>query len=301
MSFKQAAEALYRGRLDGAWCAYLIGGEITLRPDLPKIIKAAKSIGYPYIQVMSNGLKLADFNYARKLADAGANIFRLSIHGHKPDLHDYLVGVPGSFKKILKAFENVLKLNAELSVNIALNRHNYKFLEEILKIVAGKFKIEDFNVIFPHYSGAMSEHAEEFKVSVSQAAPYARKSLEYLRSSKAAIEDTILINFSPCNLPEAAHLMSEWGPPGSGAKDDPFFHMDGQNDRVHEIKKRLCVKNKACAGCIYDSKCFGFEKKYAELFGSREFKPVKKRVPAFPLKPSHRRLKRALEILKKDV
>jgi len=299
MPFAKAAAALYKGRMEKCWVAYLIGGEITMRDDLPKIVKLARSMGYPYVQVMTNGLKLADPAYAKTLVDAGANIFRVSVHGHTPALHDSLVGVPGAFNKVMKAFENLTRLGAELSVNHALTKPNYKTLKDLLKIISGRFGIEDFNVIFPHYNGMMAERAGELKVSVTQAVPFVREALAYLRNSGAVIEDSLLVNFCPCNLPEAVHLMAEWERPSAPSGDEPLFHIDGRQDRIHGLKEGLCLKNKTCRDCIFDSRCMGYEKWYSDIFGSKEFRPVKKEVPPFPLAPSHNRLKRAAVLLKK--
>ena len=298
MPFAKAAEALYKGRREKCWVAYLIGGEITMREDLPKIVRIARDMGYPYVQVMSNGLKLADPAYAKELVDAGANIFRVSVHGPDAATHDALVGVPGAFKKVMKAFDNLTRLGAEISVNHALNKKNYKKLKPLLEIISGRFGIEDFNVIFPHYNGMMAARASELKVSVTQAVPYVREALAYLKDSGAAIEDTVLVNFTPCNLPEAVHLMAEWERP-AGTKDEPLFHIDGREDRIHGLKERLCLKNKGCEACIYNARCMGFEKWYSDLFGGSEFRPVRKPAVPFPLVPSHNRLKRAQVLLKK--
>ena len=299
MPFAKAAEALYKGRREKCWVAYLIGGEITMRDDLPKIVKLARSMGYPYVQVMTNGLKLADPDYARTLVEAGANIFRVSVHGPDAKTHDTLVGVPGAFKKVMKAFENLTRLGAEISVNHALTKPNYKTLPGLLKIISGRFGIEDFNVIFPHYNGMMAKRASELKVSVTQAVPYVREALAYLRDSGAVIEDSVLVNFCPCNLPEAVHLMTEWERPSAGQDDEPLFHIDGKEERIHGLKERLCLKNKGCRDCVYNSRCMGFEKWYSDIFGPEEFRPVRKEAVPFPLVPSHNRLKRAEIILKK--
>ncbi|MHB0995670.1 MAG: radical SAM protein [Elusimicrobiales bacterium] len=299
MPLAKAAEALYKGRRENCWVAYLIGGEITMRPDLPKIVRLARGMGYPYVQVMSNGLKFADPAYARELVEAGANIFRVSVHGPDAKTHDSLVGVPGAFGKVMKAFENLTKLGAEISVNHALNKQNYKKLKPLLEIISGRFGIEDFNVIFPHYNGMMAERSAELGVSVTQAVPYVREALAYLKDSGAEIEDAVLVNFTPCNLPEAVHLMAEWERPTGAREDEPLFHIDGKEDRIHGLKERLCLKNKGCASCVYNKRCMGFEKWYSDLFGSREFRPVRKAAAPFPLKPSHNRLKRAEILLKK--
>lgn len=50
----------------------LSGGEPTLRDDLPEIVALARRIGYSFIQVNTNGIRLGkDKNYAARLAAAG--------------------------------------------------------------------------------------------------------------------------------------------------------------------------------------------------------------------------------------
>jgi uncharacterized radical SAM superfamily Fe-S cluster-containing enzyme len=52
------------------------GGEATLRDDLPEIIQMEKDLGFDYILVMSNGLRLAeDIEYFKKLRDLEAWLY----------------------------------------------------------------------------------------------------------------------------------------------------------------------------------------------------------------------------------
>lgn len=52
------------------------GGEPTLRDDLPEIIQMERELGYDYILVMTNGIRLAqDLDYFKKIRDLGAWIY----------------------------------------------------------------------------------------------------------------------------------------------------------------------------------------------------------------------------------
>jgi hypothetical protein len=58
------------------------GGEPTMRDDLPRIIAAAKEMGFPQVQIATNGLKLArDVSYLRELKDAGLSTLYLHFDG----------------------------------------------------------------------------------------------------------------------------------------------------------------------------------------------------------------------------
>ena len=56
----------------GKTLVQLSGGEPTVRDDLPEIVAYAKEVGCKYVQLNSNGLRLAeDEDFTRRLAEAG--------------------------------------------------------------------------------------------------------------------------------------------------------------------------------------------------------------------------------------
>jgi 7,8-dihydro-6-hydroxymethylpterin dimethyltransferase len=58
------------------------GGEPTMRDDLPRIIMKAKELGFPQVQIATNGIKLArDIEYVRTLKDAGLSTIYLHFDG----------------------------------------------------------------------------------------------------------------------------------------------------------------------------------------------------------------------------
>lgn len=60
----------------------LSGGEPTLRDDLPEIVELARGIGYSFIQLNTNGIRLAaDRDYAKRLQDAGLSSVFLQFDG----------------------------------------------------------------------------------------------------------------------------------------------------------------------------------------------------------------------------
>ena len=71
----------------------LSGGEPTLRDDLPEIVEVARRIGYSFIQVNTNGLRLAsDKDYGRRLRVAGLSSVFLQFDGVDDDIYRSLRG-----------------------------------------------------------------------------------------------------------------------------------------------------------------------------------------------------------------
>lgn len=73
----------------------LSGGEPTVRDDLPEIISMARDKGFEYIQINTNGRKLAlEDGYAQILKDAGATVVFMQFDGTRDDIYEKLRGEP---------------------------------------------------------------------------------------------------------------------------------------------------------------------------------------------------------------
>lgn len=88
----------------------LAGGEATMHPSLPAILRAARELGFRYRQVATNGEVLSVAGAAERLAAAGANLFLLTLRGLVPASHDRAVGRRGSFQRVLLALRRLAAL-----------------------------------------------------------------------------------------------------------------------------------------------------------------------------------------------
>ena len=94
----------------------LSGGEPTVREDLPEIIAYAKEAGCRYIQLNTNGLRLAgDPAYARTLAQAGLSFVFLQFDGVSNDVYRALRG-----RSMLGVKEKVIRNCARAGLGVTL-------------------------------------------------------------------------------------------------------------------------------------------------------------------------------------
>lgn len=84
----------------------LSGGEPTVRDDLPAIIKEARSLGFTFIQLNTNGLRLAqEPGYPKVLKEAGLSTVFLQFDGTRDEIYQSLRG-RSLFQLKTKAIEN---------------------------------------------------------------------------------------------------------------------------------------------------------------------------------------------------
>lgn len=114
----------------------LSGGEPTLRNDLPEIIRLAKELGFPYIQLNTNGLRLAEPGYCDTLYAAELSSVFLQFDGTTDEIYETIRG-----EKLLEiklaALEEIKKagLSAVLVVTVVPGI-NDKNVGEIIRFAA---------------------------------------------------------------------------------------------------------------------------------------------------------------------
>lgn len=92
------------------------GGEPTLRDDLPEMIRYAKEVGCSYVQVNTNGIRLAENpDYAKALAEAGLDIVFLQFDGTKNEIFEVLRGKP-----LLETKLKAIQVCSDLHVGVTL-------------------------------------------------------------------------------------------------------------------------------------------------------------------------------------
>ena len=80
-------------RQTGGTLLQLSGGEPTLRDDLPQLVAYAKGAGCPYVQLNTNGLRLAECpDFVHALAQAGLDIVFLQFDGMTEEVYHILRG-----------------------------------------------------------------------------------------------------------------------------------------------------------------------------------------------------------------
>lgn len=118
----------------GPYNIQLSGGEPTVRTDLAEVVVLGRTMGFNFIQLNTNGLRLAqDPEYVRELKKAGLASVFLQFDGTENEIYTQLRGKPLLEEKI-KAIENCL--NYDLGIVLVptlvpgINTHN---IGEIIK------------------------------------------------------------------------------------------------------------------------------------------------------------------------
>jgi len=103
------------------------GGEATLHPDLPELIRHADSLGH-ICGLNTNGRRLAHRPFAETLAAAGLNHVQITLASHRAELHDALMGAT-AFHQTVRGIESALASGLHTITNTTLLRANADHVE----------------------------------------------------------------------------------------------------------------------------------------------------------------------------
>lgn len=95
---------------------HISGGEPTVRNDLPEIIRMIKDMSFPYIQLNTNGIRMAhEPEYVRELKEAGLSAVFMQFDGTRDDIYRKLRG-----RDLLAEKEAAIKNCGENNLGVAL-------------------------------------------------------------------------------------------------------------------------------------------------------------------------------------
>ncbi len=137
IGFDNFKRALIDIRNDGRFeNVILSGAEVTTFDDLDRYIHFAASLGwFRKIQVQTNGRRLRDKGYLRRLIDYGVNEFFVSIHGLE-EVHDAITRRRGSFKETMEGLRNLEAFDVNVISNTVLTRTNFHDITRLMTVLS---------------------------------------------------------------------------------------------------------------------------------------------------------------------
>ncbi len=122
--------------VDETGCEFigLTGGEPLLRPDVLEIASYLSSRKVLPV-LISNGQLLTRDRIAACL-DSGVSYFEVSLHGHRPEVHDSLAGRKGSFEEVVQAILDIKELGGKVNTVFVATASNIGAFREYVELTA---------------------------------------------------------------------------------------------------------------------------------------------------------------------
>lgn len=130
MTTPQIFEALRKVADLGVLYLTLTGGEALCHKDFFKIAREVRRLGMA-LRIYSNGYLLADKRLVRKLKPLNLMEVEISIHGARPETHEALTRIKGSFERTIQAVDNLNEAGIKVNLKTPITRLNQAELFDI--------------------------------------------------------------------------------------------------------------------------------------------------------------------------
>ncbi|MCS6901520.1 MAG: radical SAM protein [Myxococcales bacterium] len=266
LPLERALSWMRRARASGVDRLWIGGGEPTLRPELPSLLRAARTLGFRERLVQTNGLRLAYVPYCQALIDGGLTSLRLNLKSADANLHDELCRTPGAHALLDRALANLKETALSLTGDLLLTSRTLPGLPTTLRHYAAR-GIRTFSLWL------LSAHDTD-DPSLLGEIPSPMALVAALRSAvNIAIEISVSIEslHTPwCMLPEDLHILfrpaAEWG-----------LVIIDPSDRSFSLEASPMEGGAylpSCASCTRRPTCPGPRRDYLAAHGSEAFRPI---------------------------
>jgi radical SAM protein with 4Fe4S-binding SPASM domain len=192
------------------------GGEITLRDDLPELIRAMKSLNF-YAMLITTGYRI-DKDYLQVLVDAGLDKIEVSLDSPYPEMHDMITGREGLHERAVQAIKTAIaNPKIHIEINSVILAENMRELPEL-----HRFIVEDLGVRFHrmfYYTHSPSSIVQKRWLDVDNARLYFSEIYPEILKTKERLDSNL--DFCPPIYPDRH-------------KDKESFYKDISEGRYHE-------------------------------------------------------------------
>lgn len=246
------------------------GGEPTLHTDIRWLVARARELGYRSIQVQTNGRMFAYKSFCKEIIKAGVTEVSPALHGHRPELHDYLTTVDGSFEQTTAGIRNLKRLGVRVVTNTVITRSNFRHLPEIARLLVS-LGVDQYQLAFVHPVGSAGPE-RNFNSVVPRfqlIEPYVHRGLDVgLAAGRIVMTEAIPY----CFMEGYEQYVGERIMPSTKIFDAEGVIEEYRDYRQGEGK----LKGPQCKECSLDAVCEGPWREYPERYGWDEFIPVKR-------------------------
>ncbi|WP_050429489.1 radical SAM protein [Chondromyces crocatus] len=239
------------------------GGEPTIRPDLPALVRYARKRGFAHVKVSSNGLRYAYAEYLDHLIACGVDQFNVSLHAFGDAAYERTVRRLDTAHLRRKALDNLVARGLDPVADLILKEDTYRDLrpwitslraQGLRRFALWLVSLTDQNQGNVDQLPRLSEVATEIRGACDDA--------------RAGGYEVWSLHVPRCFLPGHEEHVRHPG-------DDLVTVVTP--DEVFDLKdSRLAggVKPEGCTGCQHVGRCPGLRQDYIAVHGAGEVRAM---------------------------
>lgn len=240
------------------------GGEPTIRPDLPALVKYAKRRGFEHVKVASNGLRYAHAEYLDHLVACGVDRFHVSLHAFDDDAYERTVRLAGTALLRRRALANLVVRGLDPVADLILKEDTYRTLASWVAALH-QDGVRRFALWLVSLTDQNRENAHQLP-KISDLVPHLLAAFE---AARAGGYEVVALHVPRCFLQGYEdHVRHPGADLVTVVTPDEVFDL-------RDSRLGGGVHPEGCAGCIFAERCPGLRRDYIDRFGGGEVRAVR--------------------------
>lgn len=285
LSKEEVDEILVDAKEKGICYVEFAGGEAVLDKNLPYYFRRVHELGME-TQLITNGQAFSNKDLCDELLPL-IDYLQLSVPCYDRETYDKLMGIPGAFNKLQKAFENIKEYTRPVSLFIILLKSTLPFLVSTAEKFNTLPNLKNISLMYPYLEGRMFTCLEEFlpfSEMWDTLFPFLLR-IKTFKGPKPGVGCGLAPFCAFYPFERELRLPTKITPTG---KEVARKYSDNSISE-YKVEDILLDRNKLpfCRECIYDKVCYGIPLSYKILFN--DLKPItiedderrKERQPAY--------------------
>lgn len=239
------------------------GGEPTIRPDLPALVKHARRRGFEHVKVASNGLRYAHAPYLDHLVACGVDRFHVSLHAFDDAAYERTVQLAGTAVLRRDALRHLVARGLDPTADLILTAQSYPHISEwiasLTEIGLRRFALWLVSLT-DHNKGNVHQLPQ-----ISAIVPALTRAFD---AARAGGYEVVSLHVPRCFLPGYEDHVRH-----PGADLVTVVTPDGTFD-LKDSRLGGGVKPAGCEGCSRAHECPGLRRDYVERFGGGEVRAI---------------------------
>jgi AdoMet-dependent heme synthase len=249
----------------GVFYLTISGGEILMRRDFFEILEHARVRTF-CVKLKTNGVLIREKEAAR-LRELGVETVQISIYSHRPEVHDAITKMPGSFRQSIDAVRFLRKQGLTVTMaNVLMvqNAHDYQSVRALALELDAKFTID------PTITPMMDGDRSILNLNVEQAAlqeVFRNEDLvenveEFCAPPRGVDEEAL--DMLPCSAGHTSCYVSPYGDvypcvqfplPTGNVRRTKFVDIWRDSPQFKEVRSITLRDMPSCSKCAHGATC----------------------------------------------
>jgi len=239
------------------------GGEPTIRPDLPALVKHARRRGFAHVKVASNGLRYAYAPYLDHLRACGVDRFHVSMHARGDEAYEATVRREAVAPLRRAAIENLVARGLDPVADLILKEDTYRdvrgWIADLHALGVRRFAL---------WLVSLTDQKAGNVAQLPHLPHVAEAVVPALDDARRGGYEVVSLHVPRCFLPgDEDHVRHPGADLVTVVTPDEVFDLK-------DSRLGGGMKPAGCEGCRWAEACPGLRRDYVEVFGGDEVRAV---------------------------